>query len=782
MTDPVEDTQHVQLLFECDATSDTTWFVGNARFNEGLNRPYTLELQLSTTNEKAEPINLLGQSCSLTMTRGTQSRLVTGMISEVEEGSTHPTRIATNIVVEPAFQALRHRVDTRIFQNETVPQILEKVIGKALEPYNRKVELKVSRTYAACEYRTQYDETDLDFCHRLMEEEGIFYFFDFSGTTEKLVLADDKSNYGEIKSIHENTLSKVLLHTPAGGGVGGHEYVGDLHLFSQLRPTKVAMKFFDWTHSTAPQEGDSSSGEKAEDFPLGSRLEPARETYEHDDRAITFSEYDEGKRAYEKNDVKDQTKIRRQSQAFDGAVADGSSSVFLMTVGAIFELINHPWPDLNGKFLVISCTHTYVGGEGSHHGYENEFRCIPEAVTFRPKRRTPKPRIESIETATVVGGSGEEITTDKHGRIKVQFHWDRKGENNDGSSCFMRVLQPWAGQGWGHVFIPRHKMEVEVVFINGDPDKPLVLGAVYNDQNTPPYTLPDEKTKSTIKTSSSLGGKDTKYNELRFEDKAGSEQIFTRAQKDYDEVILNCHTTSVGANQTNKVHRNQKQVIDVDQTEQVVGKQTMTVEGEGGNRKVYVKGAFTETIGKGHKRKVTGGVKETITGGETRTVHGAVTETIGTTRTQIIDKDSKEMITGTLEQTIPGGATITSPQGYSVEAQCIELTGVAQITEVSTEIYYETYSMWVMSGIIEMCYGINKHQFLVHKIDLVPIADFGAYISKIRNGYNKTDLYGAKVDFYAFKATDAPYKKRDKPIGASADGIKAIFAALTKKG
>ncbi len=618
-----------------------------------------------------------------------------------------------------------------------------------------------------------------------MEEEGIVYWFDFSESTETLLLTDDKKKYGQIKSIHENTMSDTLLFTPANGGVGGHEYVADMHLVSQLRPTKVAMRHFDWTHSTAPHEGDSSSGESADAFPPGARLDPAREIYEHDDRAITFFEYDEGKGAFENNDSADQLGIRRQAQAYDGAVADGESSVFKMTAGGIFELVNHPWPDCNGKFLVLSVSHRFDGGDGSHHGYENEFLCIPESVTFRPKRRTPKPRIESIETATVVGGAGEDITTDKHGRITVVFHWHRKNDDNDGSTCFIRVLQPWAGQGWGHVFIPRHKMEVEVVFINGDPDRPLVLGAVYNDQNTPPYTLPDEKTKSTIKTSSSLGGEDTKYNELRFEDKAGSEQIFTRAQKDYDEDILNCHTTTVGANQTNEVHRNQKQVVDENQDEKVVGKQTMTVGGGdgGGNRTVHVTGHYTETIGQGHQRHVTGGVTETITGGETRDVTGAVTETIGPFRMQTIDDNSDEQINGTLTQTITAGATITSPQGYCVEAQSISLTGVASIQEVSTAIYYTTYSFLLTTGIIEMCFGINKNQFLVHKIDCVPYADFGAYGSKVRNGLNKSDFYVGKIDFYVFHDKGGiPYHRNTEPVKFDNVAVKLIKAKLTKKG
>jgi type VI secretion system secreted protein VgrG len=213
----------------------------------------------------------------------------------------------------------------------------------------------------------------------------------------------------------------------------------------------------------------------------------------------------------------------------------------------------------------------------------NRFECIPLAVEWRPARRWPKPRITSMQTATVVGPSGEEIHTDIHGRIKVQFHWDRENPANETSSCWVRVQQAWAGGGWGFWWVPRIGMEVVVQFVDGDPDRPLVTGSVYNATNELPYPLPDEKTKSTIKSNSSLGGGGS--NEFRFEDKAGSEQIYAHAQKDYNEVVEHDHNTLVHNCQTNTVDVDQTQTIGANQTE-TVHNQVMTVDG---NRTVHVK-------------------------------------------------------------------------------------------------------------------------------------------------------------------------------------------------
>ena len=768
MTEP-EQTQFVQVRFDCD-DSTTAWTVGNATFTEGLNRPFIFRLHLNTDGDSANPSEMLGKSCTITLERGTILRQVMGIVTGIREGSIDSNGISTEVVVVPALEAANHRVDTRIFQDIpqkgiSVPDILKEVLEPALSGFQRKLENKLKREYPKCEYRVQYNESDLDFSHRLMEEEGIAYWFDFSGEKEALVLADEKSSYGKIKSIHDNEHPDVLLFSDHDPATGGQEYIYEFHQSSQLRPTIVKTRHYDWTHSTTPFEEDSSVGEKERNFGPGAATGPERQIYEHDDRALTFHKYSDGK-GYEEHDGKDQAQLRRQAEAADAAVAEAKSTVLGITIGSTFQLTQHPRVELNGTYLVISASHSFIG-EDDDHAYTNRFRCIPAnpdtsaeqpEVFYRPKRVTPKPRIMSVQTATVVGEGGEEITTDKHARIKVQFHWDRKGENDDKSSCFVRVQQPWAGNKWGFLFIPRHGMEVVVSFVNGDPDQPVVLGSVYNTQNTPPYTLPDKKTKSTIKSSSSPGGKDTKYNEWRFEDDAGKEQVFTHAQKDYDEVVLNCHTTDVGADQTNTVHKNQQQTVKGKQDELVKGNQAMSVTG---TRTVHVKGKLTETIGGGHDRTVASGVTETITGGERRSVSGNQTEKIHGPRTQTIAGNSTETHAGPAIQNIGKGAQIKSDADYCVTATGgLTIAGVetirvqAQEAEVSFQAINHTQHEWLDARV-----GDDNH-FVGNKCTIIGIDCGNAVTTKIRIGT-------LKFDAFVFKG--------------EATGVQELKGALSKK-
>jgi type VI secretion system secreted protein VgrG len=649
------ETERVELSFECDGSS-VAWTAQAASLTERLNEPYALLLQLTTDDLDAEPVLLLGQSAKLTITRGSMMRQVMGVVCEVQEGSTHPEMVTTNILVVPALEALHHTVHTRIFQDKTVPEILEEVLGEGLGAYQRSHDNRLTRTYPTCEYRVQYNESDSSFCSRLMEEEGIVYWFEFEGQAETLVLGDSSDAHGEIESLH----GSLLLYASSEGGVEGHEVVRRFEVSSQVRPTKIVTRHFDWTHPSVPIEGDSTDSDPGPpgDDVAGAYVEPEREVYQHDEQPLALHEYDG--QAFGAHDVADQARLRREAQAWEARVAAGDTTVTRMTAGAFFELSGHPRSDLDGRYLAIGVTHHF---DDYGQKYRNELLCIPEVVPFRPRPSRPKPRIDSTQTAVVVGPSGEEIHTDNHGRIKVQFHWDRLGANDENSSCWVRVMQPWAGAGWGHVFIPRIGMEVMISFVDGDPDRPLVMGTLYNAEHSLPYPLPDEKTKSTIKTETSLGGGG--FNEIRFEDKAGSEEVYTHAQKDQNEVVENDHTTTVHHDQMIRVDNDQTQEVGNDQTEHVFNNQSLEVDV---NRTIQVHGNFDETVDGTETRQVTGDVSETFSANETRAVSGNMTETISGNRTQTISGSSTETITGSLTQTITGGAKIDTPASYNITA------------------------------------------------------------------------------------------------------------------
>jgi len=665
----------IDLGFESDGAPDVAWVVTEAVFEERLSAPYELRAELYTEAADAEPVRLLGKAARLVIRLGDEARHVPGIVAAVGEPEQDTTdRLRVTVIVRPALEALRHRVDTRIFQGATVPEILLEVLGAALGPYGRGVEDRTARSYRPCDFRVQYDESDLDFCHRLMEEEGIGYRFELEGDAETLVLLDDE---GELPAVESSGPIEFGHSTDDAR----HAQIGAFTVRSRLRPTKLSTRHYDWRAPSTPLEGESTEAPRS-DSRHGAVIEPEREGYDHDARPLTL---EPGALAYGA-DKADQVRIRRERQAHDARLAAGTSSALALTHGATFELTGHPRSDLDGGYLLVGVTHRFGVDE---RAYQNDFTAIPKGTPHRPPRRTPKPRVPSVQTATVVGPAGEEIHTDEHGRIKAQFHWDRLGARDERSSGWLRVRQPWAGAGWGMQFIPRIGMEVVVDFLDGDPDRPVVLGCVYNGDNAPPYPLPDDKTKSTIKTSSSLGGDG--FNELRFEDLAGSEQIYLHAQKDLDEVVENDHTTTVHHDQRIRVDNDQRQEVGVDQTEHVFANQDLTVDV---NRTITVHGDFTETIDAGETRTVHSGVTETIDAGETRTVDGGMTETIDGGRTQDITGSSTETVLGSLTETTDGGVTVTTPGSYTLTA----LGGLNITAQGGTTIQTHTFTLIAPAG------------------------------------------------------------------------------------
>ncbi len=336
-----------------------------------------------------------------------------------------------------------------------------------------------------------------------------------------------------------------------------------------------------------------------------------------------------GKRADVRNVFDDKTKKAEIAmQALDSRyrVITGTADCSAMTAGHRFKFFNHPTAAQNGQYIVTSVTHeaeqnpTYVTDDEIEQPYSNSFSCIAHgagAPPFRPVRKTPKPVIQGSQTAFVVGPAGEEIFTDEYGRVKVQFHWDREGQTDADSSCWIRVAQAWAGNQWGMMFIPRIGMEVLIEFLEGDPDQPIIRGCVYNPAAMPPYKLPDEKTKMTIKSDSSKGGGG--FNELRFEDKKSSEQIFIHGEKDLDIRIKNDRREWTGNDQHLVVKRDRREKIDRDTHLIVKRDQIEKIERD---RHIEVKGKEAVKITGSQSSKVTGNVGKEVGGNKSEEVSG----------------------------------------------------------------------------------------------------------------------------------------------------------------
>ncbi len=531
---------------------DLDWHVREFHLVEELSRPYRLTLDLLT--EDVDGVfnvdELLGADVVLAYGRNGVFRTVCGVIERVATLDVAAERLKVRIHAVPALHSLGLRVDTRLFQDEEVPKILDEVLGAALGEYGRKVDAsRLNDTYLPRDYCVQFKESDLEFCHRLMEEEGISYFFDVGEgqEVETLVLADQDAarpneDFPQVVAVIDECVP-IIRDRP---DTADTESIQQLEWTRPERTTKVTTRQFNWKRPDVEDPPEAEAGK-------GDERGRVRELYVPDARRRI--EDKGGDDAYEgteiEQDERPKTDKALEMLHVEEAFGSGGSNVTGFRAGGLFEIDDHPHPDVAQAKLLLTrvehfgeCPEQEIGAGADASRYENTFGCVPGTAVFRPSMRAPKPKVYGAQTATVTGPPGEEIHTDAHGRIKVKFHWDRLSPTDHTSSCWVRVAQMWGGAGWGTFFLPRIGMEVVVQFLDGNPDRPLVVGCVYNGANEPPYPLPEKKTVTAIKSNSSIGGGG--FNELRFEDLKDAEQIYMHAQKDLQEEVLNNRSRSVG--------------------------------------------------------------------------------------------------------------------------------------------------------------------------------------------------------------------------------------------
>lgn len=582
----------VEYDFRSDRWQGAPWHVRRVRLVEALSDLYqlTVDLVVDDLGSAVDPV--LGSSCELTIRRGATSRSVCGVVLALDDVGEVGGRRLLRAEVGPALALLRQRVDTRTWQDKTGPEVLQAVLGEALAGYRRTVRLDLAATdYVKREYCSQFRESDLDFAARLMEEEGISYFFEHEAGGEVLVLVDHNARFPGLSSRADGDAVPILdteWETAALESVQSFTWTRRLH------GTSVVQRDFDFVRPEAARAyEDRGTDDAGRD----------RESYFHDEQVFM----DDGAR---------RARLRREQLANHGKTARGTGNTTLFQPGLRFRLVDHRRQELDRLYVLTRVVHTgecpevLIEQANAQAGarYANEFECVPDDVPLRPARQRMKPRVHGPTTATVVGPASEEVHTDEYGRIKVLFPWDRLSPADDTASWWVRVAQGWAGAGWGAVFLPRIGMEVVVEFLDGDPDRPLVTGCVYNGRNPPPYALPGDKTKSTIKsnTSPSNGG----YNELRFEDQQGCEEVYLQAEKDWNSLVKNNKTLTVGGNEHD--------LITLNRAVEVLLNDALTV---GMNR--------AETVGM--NRAVTVGMNNAVTVGmnQTETIAIAAARTIG---------------------------------------------------------------------------------------------------------------------------------------------------------
>jgi type VI secretion system secreted protein VgrG len=511
---------------------------------EAISRLFGFHLELMAENKTDVAFDkLLGQKITvrLDLIEG-DKRYFSGICNRVSQGERDEDFTSYRMEVVPALWTLTRKAKSRIFQQMTVPDILKKV----LQGFD--VTYEIQGTFHPRDFCVQYRETDFNFASRLMEEEGIFYFFKHTASGHQLVVANTTQSHLDLPGLSKITYEDVQ------GGIRDEDRIYDWEKAQEWRSGKYAL----WDHSFELPHKHLEAEALIQDSVQVGRVSHKLKVGGNDKLEIYDypGEYAQrfdgiqpggGDRAADLQkifqDNRRTTDIRIQEEAVPSLTIQGASNCRHFVSGHKFTLQRHFNAD--GQYVLTTIFHSarqagnYRSNGGGEFSYSNTFSCIPLALPFRPQRITPKPVVQGTQTAVVVGPAGEEIFTDKYGRVKVQFHWDRQGKNNQESSCWVRVGTLWAGKQWGLIQIPRIDQEVIVDFLEGDPDQPIIIGSVYNAREMPPYKLPDEKTKSTMKTRSSLKGTAENYNEIRFEDKKGKEQIFINAEKDMDTRVEN---------------------------------------------------------------------------------------------------------------------------------------------------------------------------------------------------------------------------------------------------
>lgn len=510
--------------------------------------------------------------------------------------------------MSPWLWFLTRTADCRIFQEKAVPDIVKEVFR---DNGFSDFEDKLVRSYRQWECCTQYRESDFNFVSRLLEQEGIYYYFVHQDGAHRLVLADDYSSHTTIAG------SPELSFHPQGDRQGGNAaHVWDWSVHREIQSGKYAHTDYDFK-------------KPAVDL-FASRVVQRNHPHAEGDVFDYPGEYDNTE------DGLQYAAGRLESLQTAFEVASGATNSRNMAHGCLFTLSGHPRDDQNREYLVVRCNYelSWSDAGGDHAGrrpvYACDFQAIESKTAFRAERTTPQPIVQGPQTAVVVGPAGEEIYTDEFGRVKVHFHWDRYGEEDEQSSCWIRVAQTWAGSGWGVVFNPRIGEEVIVDFLEGDPDRPIITGRVYNAQNMPPYDLPVNKTWSGIRSRSSQGGSAENFNEIRMEDKKGSEEVYVQAERDYNQLIKHDRSETVGNDRSLEVGG--------DKNETVAGTKTLNVgenhaETVGSNMSLSIGNTLTKTVGANYS--------ETVGAALELTVGTAMVETVGASRTQAVGVNNR---------------------------------------------------------------------------------------------------------------------------------------------
>jgi type VI secretion system secreted protein VgrG len=625
---------------------------------------------------------MLGKDVTLKLeTFGKSIRYFNGICTRFGSGGREGQHLVYTAKLRPWLWLAGRRSDCKIFQFKKVPDIISEVLGK----YGFALSKRLKNTYREWDYCVQYQETDLNFVMRLMEHEGIYFHFEHEDGVHTLVLADDISCHSPLPG-----KPTIKYYGPAAAGVVEEEHFSSWQVLEEVSSGEYITDDYDFEKPRADLMTRRNK-------PMGH----AHDAWERYTWPGGYVKYGEGE---------NYAGARLESLESEHERTQGNTSVRTMATGYLFNLERCPRADQNREYLSIAVSYFLrdnarmsAGSGDGDATYEIQVTSQPTSIPYRPQRVTPKPLTSGPQTAVVVGPTGEEIYTDKYGRVKVQFFWDRYGNNDENSSCWVRVSQPWAGDKWGFIHIPRMGQEVIVDFIGGDPDYPMITGRVYNADQMPPYGLPDNKTASGIKSRSSKGGGPADFNEIRMEDSKGKEQLYVHAQRNLDTVVEADESRVVGhdrrtrigndddrfvvhddrhviqSNQSNQINLNQTTTVGVNQNVTVGAAQTVTV---GAARVLTVGAAMTETVGGAHSLEVGGAQALSVGGAQTLQVSANQTQTVGKARSTTVFSDDVTACGFNASYSAGINYSVTAGKGYA--ETCLTRKATVMATDETT--------------------------------------------------------------------------------------------------
>jgi len=638
-------TQQNRFLGIATPLGEDTLLLTGFQGREEISRLFQFQLEMLSEKNDIRAKEIVGKNVTFQVKLADGSaRYFNGFVSRFVAGDEDELgRRNYRADVVPWLWFLTQTSDCRIFQNKTVPEIVTQIFQ---DLGFSDFEMKAQGAHKKWEYCVQYRETDFNFVSRLMEQEGMFYFFRHENGKHILVISDSKSAYVDCKE-------KQVAFPRDTTGVAIEDHITAWEHRYEFRPGKWAQTDYNFETPSTSLMTNTPSVVKMSGMDK-------------------FEIYDYPGEYEQKSDGDGDTKLRIEELEAAHDVVQAASVCKTFTPGGKFTITEHKSESEQGKTYVVTMIQHqareamgYETGANVEWDYRNLFSCIPDSVSFRPVRSTPKPFVQGVQTAVIVGPKGEEIYTDKYGRVKVQFHWDREGKRDENSSCWMRVSQIHAGKGWGGIDLPRIGEEVIVDFLEGDPDRPIVTGRVYNAGCMPPFELPAEMTRSGMKSDTHKG---SGYNEISMDDTAGKEQIRIHGQYNMDAVVEHDETHKVGNNRTKD--------IGVDEVMSIGNNQKLKV---GVNKTVDVGTDHTETVGANQSVKVGSNQTVKVGANQATTVAANQSNTVGSAKTENVGMMSNEMV-GFMKTTNVGvaysiisGAAMNTAVGF-VSAEEVGMT------------------------------------------------------------------------------------------------------------